>query len=59
MPMSNEECIKRLERFLEQAKDAEEYLLQRDADDEDIRDVEIEIEVFERCIRALREKGDA
>ena len=59
MPMSNEECIKRLEHFLEQAKDAEEYLLQRDADDEDIRDIEIEIEVFERCIRALRKEENA
>ena len=44
-------------RFKRQAGDAEEYLLQKDADDEDIRGIEMEIELFERCIRALREKG--
>ena len=56
MPMTNEECIQLLLRFKRQAEDAEEYLLQKDADDKDIRDIEMEIEVFERCIRALREK---
>lgn len=54
MPMSNADCIERLEGMLEAQENIESYILEdEDRDPDDLREVERDIEAITRAIRAL------
>lgn len=54
MAMTNTDCASYLEGILIQRENIEEYMLENDdADPEDLREIEKEIEALRRGIRAL------
>ena len=54
MPMSNADCIERLQDFLDRQESIETFILEDDArDPEELREVEKDIEALRRAIRAL------
>lgn len=56
MAMTNRECINRLSYDLMMAENNEQWLLENDGDQDDLREVEKDIETYRRAIAALEEK---
>ena len=56
MAMTNMECINRLSYDLMMAENNEQWLLENDGDQDDLREVEKDIEAYRRAIAALEEK---
>lgn len=56
MAMTNRECINRLSYGLMIAENNEQWLLENDGDQDDLREVEKDIEAYRRAIAALEEK---
>lgn len=57
MAMTNRDCINRLTYDLMMAENQEQWLLENDGDQDDLREVEISIETYRRAIAALEEKS--